>query len=208
MGPRAFPKRGTFTIMPGLRVQAITRGLAAAGAKPQDIIFISDVDEIPHPATVAWSHTHDFNAPDQRLWAIQLRVMYYYLNTMHPAQFIPSCRVFPYSYIAEGGTIAAIRSISYRKINHKRNPPGWHFSYLGDGNKMREKIAAYAHSEWDDDHWNDPNRLDEVRDKLVDPFGRTQFSEGWSILPVETYMPQYVIEHKEEYIARGLIREQ
>mmetsp|Transcript_36465 Transcript_36465/g.78814 ORF Transcript_36465/g.78814 Transcript_36465/m.78814 type:complete len:233 (-) Transcript_36465:98-796(-) len=152
MGPRAFPKRGTFTIMPGLRVQAITRGLAAAGAKPQDIVFISDVDEIPHPATVAWSHTHDFNAPDQRLWAIQLRVMYYYLNTMHPAQFIPSCRVFPYSYIAEGGTIAAIRSISYRKINHKRKwvglntvtGPGGHWQL-----KARE-VHVLAHVTVDD----------------------------------------------------------
>lgn len=72
---------------------------------------------------------------------------------------------------------------------------GWHFSYLGGIERIKEKLAAYSHAE------NDTN---EVKDKLEenikagkDIFGRDD--HRFEFVPLDDSFPEYLVENQDKY---------
>jgi beta-1,4-mannosyl-glycoprotein beta-1,4-N-acetylglucosaminyltransferase len=121
--------------------------------KEDDIILISDLDEIPNPTTILeHQHEPEITAFEQ-LWCL------YYLNHL----FVPKpvwigTKMLPYHLfknsldhvrcnlekLNQGTTATKIRL--YKKSRRLQNG-GWHFSYLGGVESIREKIQSYAHQE-------------------------------------------------------------
>ena len=133
---------------------AIVRGLS--GASEEDVVMISDIDEIPrreiveqlrgavHPTTL-WFGYH-----------------YYWLN----------CRLQ-----FDGSGVVAMpkhrlrppQAARLERENHEGVPDaGWHFAYLGGTQRIRQKLRAFAHTEYDrppynTEEWID-NRLSDGQD--------------------------------------------
>lgn len=142
----------------------ISHGLLSA--KPNDIILISDVDEIPNK-DVLWKICQNFDSTKILL----MRFFYYFIdfevNYKFPIKYyflgrILQIKKYYYKYInriAWQGTVVILKrnlispqtcrdSLGFfqTKSTYVKNG-GWHFSYLGGIDKIITKIASFAHTE-------------------------------------------------------------
>ena len=73
---------------------------------------------------------------------------------------------------------------------------GWHFSNLGDPNKIYNKFNAFSHyNEFNKKYKLSPKLIEERKRNLIDPLGRDIKLIKTEILDV----PQYVIDNKERF---------
>jgi beta-1,4-mannosyl-glycoprotein beta-1,4-N-acetylglucosaminyltransferase len=111
----------------------IMRGLMP-GAKDDDILIVADVDEIPRAETLRKI------LPVHRTLALSMSSYGGYLNS-------PSGE---WSH-AKIGPVGAFRQMGPQLTRHGQHIPvpyaGWHFSYLGGGAAVSEKMGAFSHQE-------------------------------------------------------------
>lgn len=165
----------------------IDRGLKRCAQ--DDLIIISDVDEIFHPKNVQ----HAFKIlKDQKKVGFQQRFFYYYLNGLcvQNGQDAPwwgpvACRYrdFPSAQV--------IRDDRGKNEPHFIDNAGWHFSYLGGVDKIVEKIEAYAHQENDTSYIKDKDRLARRIAAGQDIFDR-QGRPHQVYIPIDNSFPRYL----------------
>lgn len=128
---------------------AIVRGLA--GADRNDIVLISDIDEIPKPravnkakqlliAEIARREEHGFQEAQPPVYFFEQDFFYYYLNNQainkkwYGTKATLNFQMLPQSVrtTAKGPNIC---------------DGGWHFSFLGNEQQILQKLQAYSHQE-------------------------------------------------------------
>jgi beta-1,4-mannosyl-glycoprotein beta-1,4-N-acetylglucosaminyltransferase len=111
----------------------ITRGLLSAS--PDDVIIISDIDEIPNPSI-------DFKSITE-LYSLEQHFFYYTLhNRMDHLWYFP--KVLPFKLIT---TCDEIRNTSAKVIQNG----GWHLSYFGNVDFVKNKIKNFSHQEFNNE---------------------------------------------------------
>lgn len=185
---------------------------ALTDASDEDVLILSDVDEIPNPA-VLQELVKRFD-PD-KIYHLAQRNFYCYLNMEEVSGNLLSItgeflgverrmwlgtKVFAKKNIPESGIID-LREISPEDPRSVRVADGgWHFGYMGSchetdvSRRVGTKVVAAAHQEY-----NTEDVLAEVKDRLIlgeDIFGRNAVFQ-WAVVD-ESY-PQYLLEHKREY---------
>lgn len=116
----------------GFQRNSIMRGLI--DCKDDDIIMVSDVDEVPKATTV------QVVKPGNRILSFMQKLYYYYLNTYFEDFFWSELSITSY------GTLKTLSPhyLKYSSRQWRRVPDGgWHFSYVGGANIVQEKIKAY-----------------------------------------------------------------
>lgn len=121
----------------------ILRGLRFAA--DDDIVFISDCDEIPRPSMLV----HEM--PDGAIVTYLQKLYYYNFNTLAPDRPWPGTRAC---------RVADARCLSPHIIRNGMGQPdahypthytmqdgGWHYSYFGGTEKIREKQTQFLHQE-------------------------------------------------------------
>jgi hypothetical protein len=145
---------------------ALERGLERAG--PEDVIMVSDVDEIPFPQNVA-RLTPD--AMRGHIWFIECDYYTYKLDLAIENKWVGLCaiRAIQKKYLPPLQTLRAFRARQSRRlpmpvnqaINVAKNVfrvgrplthvlvehGGWHFTFVNTPEKIQYKIASYAHQE-------------------------------------------------------------
>ena len=185
---------------------------ALTDASDEDVLILSDVDEIPNPA-VLQELVKRFD-PD-KIYHLAQRNFYCYLNMEEVSGNLLSItgefpgverrmwlgtKVFAKKNIPESGIID-LREISPEDPRSVRVADGgWHFGYMGSchetdvSRRVGTKVVAATHQEY-----NTEDVLAEVKDRLIlgeDIFGRNAVFQ-WAVVD-ESY-PQYLLEHKSEY---------
>lgn len=185
---------------------------ALTDASDEDVLILSDVDEIPNPA-VLQELVKRFD-PD-KIYHLAQRNFYCYLNMEEVSGNLLSItgefpgverrmwlgtKVFAKKNIPGSGIID-LREISPEDPRSVRVADGgWHFGYMGSchetdvSRRVGTKVVAAAHQEY-----NTEDVLAEVKDRLIlgeDIFGRNAVFQ-WAVVD-ESY-PQYLLEHKSEY---------
>lgn len=119
----------------------ISRGLT--GCKPDDLVLVSDVDEIPHPDAVRnlLSSSEGPKVLQRYPVAFAQRTFYYYVNSV-------------FNRCANGTVAIRYRNLTQpeqmRTIRDRApriREGGWHFTYLGGVDKILEKIDFLGHGE-------------------------------------------------------------
>lgn len=189
---------------------ALIRGLG--DAKEEDVILLSDVDEIPNPEVVR-EIAADFD-PD-KVYHLAQRMFYCFLNMEEMSGNLLSItgefpgvkrkmwlgtKVFGKKNIPANGIIE-LREASVADANAVRVAEGgWHFGYMGSrkesdvSKRIGTKVVAAAHQEY-----NDEDTLKEARDRLIlgqDIFGRDARFER---VEVDGSYPEYLLAHLDEY---------
>ncbi len=181
-------------------------------ASDEDVIILSDADEIPNPKVLK-EMIEQFD-PD-KVYHLAQRMFYCYLNMEEMSGKLLSItgefpgverkmwlgtKVFSKRSIPEGGIIqlreASVTSPAAVRVANG----GWHFGYMGSSResdvskRIGEKVVAAAHQEY-----NNQDTLAEARDRLLlgqDMFGRDARFER---VEIDESYPEYLLEHLEEY---------
>lgn len=174
----------------------ILRGLAAA--RDDDIILISDVDEIPRLSTIERLKA----APQPGdLHALSFRYFRHFLNARLPLMWMRPVAL-PY------GILKTIGPNRARELMIKAEMPvptlihdaGWHFSSLGGVEAELRKYRENSHLELAD---RQPSR-----EELERAYASGRFSDGWGRLryvPIDDSFPAFVRANRTALTEKGWI---
>jgi len=159
-----------------------------------DLIMISDVDEIPHPAII--SRLHDAEIPEGTIFVLEQRLCYYNVNTT-PSQND--------GYIWMGTRIAQmadVLALSPHIVRYGIGMPdseypkhylaprsGWHLSYFGGARAVKRKMTHFLHQELNPEEHT--KHVEDRIEKGEDPWGRNDFV----IAPTEDVPPPMIVDH-------------
>lgn len=167
---------------------AISRGLT--NCQPEDIILISDVDEIPR-ASVVEGFTGDMALLEQNFY-------YYKLNCLSTSEkwTIPS--ILRYRLMT---TPQIIRRLWYDPVNRKAIPiipnAGWHFSYLGNAEHIRTKLESFSGQDLVTDELRNLSNISEKMEGGIDLFNRP--GKVWQYVEIDESYPAYILKNRTKY---------
>jgi len=161
---------------------AISRGLSNIDIKDNDIITISDLDEIPDPNTLNKIKSGDIPVD---INALNMDLYYYNLNTKCNGNWI-SAKIIQYSKYKElKYTCDQIRSFCCPQIEKG----GWHLSYFGDSKFIKNKIESFSHQEYNNDNYTNETKINKHITGATDLFGRPSEPLNKIDISQNTYLP-------------------
>jgi len=200
----------------------IARGLT--NCRPDDFVLVSDLDEIPR-ATVVEKMSREIPFHDnffsntvhgvlnsqpvksvfhQRGFRRRLRknhpFVWKFEQTLY-RHFI-NCRVV-HPACWHGTRMLRFRDFSCaEELRHSGRKivknAGWHFTYMGGVERIRQKIAAFAHQEFNQPQFTNPQLLDERIQRGEPLFGH---DERLAFVPLDDSFPIFIREHPEKFAA-------
>ncbi len=187
--------------------EAMLQGLADAG--PDDLVMLSDVDEIPSPQVLAEIR----RAPPERaqVMCLELRFFFFYLNLERRERWLRlGPRIIRRAALTRMQALRDVRGpvkgywrdamrcwkarVGMRRWITRRlvADAGWHFSWLGGRDAVAGKAAALPF------HSRLPANMErpEVAQQVIDG---TVASAGanFDIVPVDESFPRFVQEHRQ-----------
>lgn len=173
---------------------AIIKGLDTAS--PNDIIIISDSDEIVNPTIFPLDY---INGP----YKLQQSFYYYYFNCKvdHDGSTAIVCRM---QNILDAPNIQTLRELegSIPVISKA----GWHFSYFGGVDNIVEKIEALAHTENDKVEIKNKSKIEEHIQNGEDLFGRPVNCFILDLFSLENEIPSSISVKAPPYVLDNLER--
>jgi len=122
--------------IPWIRERAQRNGIGYAfkDLKPDDLVIISDVDEIPRRETIE-------QADIKELTSLNMHMYYYGLN-IYDCEW-DAAKILPYR------DFTTAEEVRQANANRFYDNAGWHFSYLGTPETVRQKLKSFSHWELD-----------------------------------------------------------
>jgi len=192
-------KFGNRWILENFQRDAILRGLVAC--RPDDIVLVSDLDEIPNPSAIR-SYTSGIGALQQRFY-------YYFLNNRSVKEpFWSKARICRYSDLLDPGQNLRIHD-AYR-FSGKGKPTylrfckgrmirdgGWHFTYCGGVEAIVAKKRAIVELQFKTEENMRPESIMKTVREGKDVLGRKGFT--YRPVPLDPTFPAYILENREKY---------
>ena len=187
---------------------AIVRGLPK-DIKDEDILLISDLDEIPSPEYVKKAVSNPIGVT-----RLDLKAYCFFINMRNVSYPIwdngtrvLTWRTFnnPQTYANSNYTeccVAAVNQgpsatrVRFLKPDKILKPAGWHFSYLGGVEAIQRKMKSIAHTEFDTDK---RTSLENIRDTLAK--GKSLFNSYERFLPelIDQSFPQHIVSRQQQF---------
>jgi len=150
--------------------RSIRKGLEKISPNDDDIVIISDVDEIPDSYAIELIKKHDNNTP----FTMFIMDMYYFnITTKDKNPWVEGTRLLPYGmfrdeFDSDSQRIRFTFSDMFR-VNHpemKTRPGvriikngGWHFTFFGNENFIQNKLMNCSHQEYNKPQYTDLNEI-------------------------------------------------
>lgn len=159
-----------------------------------DLIVISDVDEIPNPEVFSTS-------PKDGILSLQMHLSYWYMNCRTTTRRAFSAKLVTGTFLKSH----TAREIRWTDPAHDLcQNGGWHFAWLGSTERLIKKTFDYGHC-------NDSDTFP-LREALANGLrpgldcGLPLFPSGMvSKVPIDESFPKYVIDHRVDLIQQGYI---
>lgn|GEM_PF-1455612 len=166
---------------------AILRGLK--NAEKDDYIIISDIDEIPKAEAIK-----NFQG---NIGVLEQDLFYYKFNCQ--------CITMKWyrSVIMRKNLLTTPQEARNWAIdqNYKNSEiiadAGWHFSYLGSEQDIKNKIETFAHQEYNKDEYKDIQKIKESIAQGKDLFGRKDVS--FEFMDIDDTFPAYLLKNLPRY---------
>jgi beta-1,4-mannosyl-glycoprotein beta-1,4-N-acetylglucosaminyltransferase len=151
-----------------------------------DIIMISDADEIPNPELIS---QHVKMKLDTTIYSLNQITYYYYLNVLKQTDWF-------------GTKLGTYKNIKKHSFNELRNnvgitqrisDGGWHFSFMGGEKMVKNKILSYSARDMADD-----NVLSNISSNIknnIDPFFRGSLTK----VDIDSSYPEYILNNLQKY---------
>jgi beta-1,4-mannosyl-glycoprotein beta-1,4-N-acetylglucosaminyltransferase len=161
----------------------VTRGLT--DCKNDDVILISDLDEIPNPEKII--KYKDFTG----IKVFKQNMFYYYLNNLSlKTPYWTGTKMLSYQeFLKNESNSQKVRHLRGRLIN----AGGWHFSYLGGAEKIAEKIKSFSHQEYNSSEYTDLIKIKERVEKGEDLFSKKN-KKIYACIEIDESFPKYIAD--------------
>ena len=206
--PAGYTERDASWMREDWQRNAIVRGLK--DAKPDDLVIISDVDEIPRPEVIARAKKAKYRGVS----ALGIEVFCYYLNFKNYTHYeIAAPKLLSYGTLTDPKTYEGMRPlVNHDKwVNHGPTATnircitparvlkhaGWHFSYLGGAEAIIRKIGSIA-IEYANEKNTNAAWLAEVIEKGEDITG---CGGRYFAVPLDGRFPEYIRNNRGKYAA-------
>ena len=149
--------------------KCISRGIEkiAAHLDDRDAIIIADLDEIPDPTTLA-EIKNDYDLLPLGIYRLEQDFYYYNLNSKRNEKWY-HCKMLTFQKYKE----LNISCDAIRFFNcHSIAKGGWHLSYFGDSQFIKNKLENFAHQEYNSEQYTDVDSIQKKIDSCVDLFNR------------------------------------
>jgi hypothetical protein len=163
------------------------------GLGPDDVIMVSDCDEIVRPEAIEFIRNTDYAC-----YRLMMPVFYFkfnYMDTKPDWHYKDWGRAFR-GWQSNGLDMRFRNEVPGREsicLHHA----GWHFSWLGDEEFAKTKIKSFCHTEVDQPHIVENLNIEKFIQQGTDHFRPENVT--WHGVKLDTYFPKYVLENKEKY---------
>ncbi len=176
----------------------IVRGLF--DAKDEDLILISDIDEIPNLVNINKVSFKKYAVFNQKFFKFKL-------NLLSPGQTpYQGSRVIRKKYLKGKITPQWLRYQYTKRIKfwqfhrHFTNPTvitegGWHFSFIVNPEKIKNKMESYAHGELNIDKFKDTSYIKDRISNFKDIFSDGPLKK----VEIDETFPEYILKNKTKF---------
>jgi beta-1,4-mannosyl-glycoprotein beta-1,4-N-acetylglucosaminyltransferase len=166
----------------------IKRGIDKIQFNDEDIILVSDLDEIPDPVTLTKIKNKEIAIECNTL---RMDNYYYNLNLKHKAKWdFP--KIISYKFYKTISTCDTIRRIGYAVgIDNG----GWHLSYFGDKYFIQNKIRNFSHQELNNEKNTDEEYIQKYLNNAKNDRNFTPIIKNTYLPPLyDIYLRNFIIE--------------
>lgn len=186
---------------------AVLRGLK--DARPNDLVLISDLDEIPDPKAIGrYDPRHVCGVLVQPLYCYFLNNLSISGKTGQPDRWIKGKITTMrhlvnfyrepefFRHLRPNGLLDMLRRLWHRIDAQPIERGGWHFSWVMTPERMIQKIAAFSHTEYDSD---DFKNVDSIKAALRDGKDISGREIHYRIVPLDDSFPPNLLASREKY---------
>lgn len=179
---------------------SIINALLKKEVDDEDIILCSDLDEIPSPKI--FNNLVEILKYNELLHCNQRWYMYYLNNYCEKDWF--GTRICKYKYLKTKSVDLVRFSTENRNMQQGAilEDAGWHFSYLGGADKVREKLESIAYkgnkSTWIL-HFVDKIFKNRIKNKIENNEDIFLTGREFKFVELDDSFPMYVTENKNKY---------
>ena len=168
-------------------------------AKPDDLIFYSDSDEIAKPSSIS-------NLVLNKKYGIFLQKIFCYkinlLNkTETPWEGPRVCRkkhLKSFNWLRHKIVQSNMKRSFWRKKSIQLiDDGGWHFNYLLKPEQISQKIKSFAHNEFNKEIYFNIDKIIYRINNQIDPFDRSRIYEKLNF--TKDNFPQFLIDNKSNF---------
>ena len=166
------------------------QGIKSLKPNDDDLIIISDVDEIPDTETLQSLVDRKFTG----LANLEQDMYYYKISIKHPDKWTMPIIASYNSLSAHLSKIHKLRiSLSHQNNKIIIKKGGWHFSYFGGTNAIIQKIKNFSHTELDTENYTNKDNIEKAISQNLDLFERGQNVKFTNINPRDNrYLPEHI----------------
>lgn len=170
--------------------------------KDEDIILLSDVDEIPNLEKIK-----DYTFQHNKIYNLIQKLHFYYLNVICDNIAWEGSQAFTYkTYKDSGNALSEIRRNNNRGFDSKLcaidklkiDSSGWHFSYLGGYEKVKEKMISFMHQEMVNSKILMETELKNKLNQLQWIFN-DEHQVNLKQISIDNTYPKYILENIEKF---------
>ncbi len=163
-----------------------------------DLIMISDIDEIPDPKKIKLFQTKNrYACFIQKNFQQKINL----LNVTD--QNWMGTKIIQKKYLKSPQWLRNIKTSkpAFWKFYKPKQPQiifngGWHFSFLKEPQRIAEKIKGYSHQEYNKIEFTDEKKIEERLKKKIDIFERNYKYEKISL---DNTFPEYILSNVDKY---------
>ena len=161
--------------------RCIDRGIKQLELSNDDLVIISDLDEIPDSNTLQNFKNKDIDG----IYSLEMDLYYYNLRCKYNTTWEYSKIL---NYGSYNGDPQYIRCNSNSKGNIKNG--GWHLSYFGNVEFIKNKIRNFAHQDVNNSYILNDARIIRQMQNSCDLFERNEYKPQYIDIESNTYLPK------------------
>jgi len=151
-----------------------------------DIILVSDADEIPNPEILLNLKELDL---DNNIYSLNQMMYFYYLNVFKESTW----------YGTKMSKYKNIKNLSFNEIRGDESLSvkipngGWHFSFMGGKEMVKTKMLSYSAKDMANDHVL--SSISENMENNIDPFFRGNLTK----VEIDYTYPKHILDNIDKY---------
>ena len=164
-------------------------------ANDEDLIILSDVDEIPNLKKLNLFNKKNFGVFSQRMFMYKINFLNLDENNWHGSKICLKKNLKSPQWLRN----LKFKKYPFWRIDKPKNiqiiqDGGWHFAYLQSAENISKKIKSFAHGEFNKEHLTDEAK---IKDKIQN--GEDVFERGFKIkkLILMKTFPDYIQKNQD-----------